>query len=256
MQGKQADQMINYSRLVEFLNNPVIQDVIEQTRHERLVEYFRTWIAAGYSFDDWTQREDFCKREFDQHPVWTEEDGRPVMKTVRYEGKYEDYTGLDVSLKQQRSPRLKDEEIEGILRGADEEEGAAQAASAFSDFLRSPFYNAVGQCGYPPCGRFYLMTTSHTGRRYCSQKCASKDTAVKATAARNERIYALKLAAVQKASADFKRLPRSKQARIEETEGWTAWIARRANARLRRSGHEVTPTFITRAANSGKLTSL
>jgi hypothetical protein len=258
--SKTANQLERCSRLIGFLNDPTTKGVfkpstpvIAQTRHAQLVKYFTTWIAAGCNFDDWTQREEFCKRQFDQHPVWTAEDGRPVMRTVQFQGVYEDYKRLDVPLRRQRSPRLTDEEIDDILRETDEEKGAAQAASAFSDFLLSDFDNAVGQCGYPPCGRFYLMTSGHKGRKYCSTKCARKDTAVKATAERNARVYALKVDAIQMASVDFKRLPASKQARIEETEGWTPWIARRANARLRGRAPEVTPAFITRAANSGKL---
>jgi Family of unknown function (DUF6076) len=239
-----------YTRLVQSLNNPTITDEVEHIEHERLLEYFTTWIAADYDLKKWSMREQFRARLFNMRPVLKEEGGRPIVTVAQFKGSYQQFRQFEemhVPMHQEAP-----DDLEEIEREMLEEAGESRAFKTFRQFLQSPFYNAIGQC--LTCKRFYLMTTGHSGRKYCSQKCASKDTALKAMAKRNQRIKTLKLQAVRKAINDFKRLPKSKRLTAEASQGWKSWVANHANARLRRVGCRVSMTFVTRALNSREVT--
>jgi hypothetical protein len=240
-----------YTRLVQSLNNPTITDEVEHIEHERLLEYFTTWIAADYDLKKWSMRQQFRARLFNMRPVLKEEGGRPIIAVAPFEGSYQkfrQFEAMDVPMHQGDEERSDD--LQDFKRKNLEEEGESQALDKFREFLQGPFYNAVAQC--LTCNRFYLITTGHGGRKYCSQKCASKNTALKATAKRNERIRTLKVHAVESVIADFKRLPKTKQSSIDEAEGWKLWVAKRANARLSRAGYSVSVNFVTRILNRSK----
>jgi hypothetical protein len=240
-----------YTRLVQSLNNPTITDEVEHIEHERLLEYFTTWIAADYDLKKWSMREQFRARLFNMRPLLKEEGGRPIVTVVQFKGSYQQFRQFEemyVPIHQEHEEAPED--LEEIKRDMLEEEAESRASDTFREFLQSPFYNAVAQC--VTCDRFYLITTGHRGRKYCSQKCASKQTAMKATAERNRRIRSLKARAVQSAIAEFKRLPKSKAANIDEAEGWKSWVAKRANVRLRPAGCSVSVNFVTRTLNRGK----
>jgi hypothetical protein len=119
------------------------------------------------------------------------------------------------------------------------EESASTARSVFIVIALSPFWDRLGgPC--PRCKAYFIRKTAKQSI-YCSHRCASQDTAVKATIRARQQQHEEKLARAERAKAEWERL--SKKGRTKKA--WKEWVAK--------AERDITTRFLTRAVNKGEL---
>jgi hypothetical protein len=194
-----------------------------------LQRYADAWIKAQYRLQQWDLKRD-CEnvRRRRTTPMLEQDDG-PVFVTtapVRLKGVPEDE--------------------EALMAEIYDEQGHADAASLFLDLITCEFYDKLARCARLECRNFYINTSGHANKIYCSNTCARIDTAERATRERRKREEELKLEAIHAAFTTLRNLPATQRKKVFST-GWKHWIAERA-------GMEITPNYITGAINRGLLT--
>lgn len=188
-----------------------------------LHEYMKSWLASGCRLDKWPLGnrllEDINRKEI---AFGSDEDGRAVVlfkrKIMTFWWEPPDPLGR-----------------RNVLPGE------MEASEMFFQFITGPYYRDIGQC--KRCRNLYLNIWGHSDKTYCSQRCASADSAVKKTRERREREHREKLGRVGNGIRDFLNLSPERQARIG-----ARWKSRVANALP-----GVTVHFITRSINRGQL---
>jgi len=93
-----------------------------------------------------------------------------------------------------------------------------------------------GPCAWKPCSRYYIMRTRRQ-TVYCSRKCANKGSAADATRRMLDKARQGKLARANKALAMW--------AEDSTAVSWKVFVSSREI--------DITPSFLTRAANQGEL---
>jgi hypothetical protein len=93
-----------------------------------------------------------------------------------------------------------------------------------------------GPCAWKPCSRYYIMRTKRQ-TVYCSRKCANKGSAADATRRMLDKARQDKLARASKALAMW--------AEDSAAVSWKVFVSSREK--------DITPSFLTRAANLGEL---
>jgi hypothetical protein len=97
-----------------------------------------------------------------------------------------------------------------------------------------------GPC--PRCGKYFVRKTAKPSI-YCSPRCASQATAIKATIKARQEQHANKLAAAREGIEAWERLAR--RGRVKQP--WKEWVSKY------KPGAEITPKFLSRAVNRGEL---
>jgi hypothetical protein len=169
-----------------------------------LKDYVDSWIEAGFNFDKWAKRDEFLSALNTGTHIGIE--GSPPQFTIT---------------------------------STEHEDANKELALRFAQFITGPFFDKIGQCRY--CGKYFLNKTSHR-KLYCSRKCATTDSALKATGRKREEERDAKVEAARTAIVSFLALPQSiRDAKLPD---WKAWVAKKA---------KVTPEFITQSINRGRL---
>ena len=97
-----------------------------------------------------------------------------------------------------------------------------------------------GPC--PRCKKYFIRKTAKRSV-FCSRRCASQFTAIKATIRARQKQHEDKLARAERAKVEWEK--RSRQGRTKKT--WKEWVAG--------SVPDITIRFLTRAVNKGELQS-
>ncbi len=113
------------------------------------------------------------------------------------------------------------------------------ASQTFYEFITGPCYASVQRCAR--CQRFYLNTSGHRDKKYCSRKCATNDSAAKSTRERRQDEHAQKLTALRTAVAKLTRLSKEERTELKD---WKSWLSQRSH---------LTRHFISRAINMGEI---
>jgi hypothetical protein len=130
-----------------------------------------------------------------------------------------------------------------------EAEGRKYASFIFRRFIsRSRYWNALGRC--KRCGQEYFNLSGQARKTYCSQKCASKDSAVRATSQRYQNQRMKKLERIRKAIKSYEGLTDKGRARVGD---WKQWVVHQVKKNLTNHQEEVKVSFITRAINGNDL---
>jgi hypothetical protein len=111
----------------------------------------------------------------------------------------------------------------------------------FLQYILGPYYSQLGRCAR--CFRYFVNTSGQSAKRYCSQRCARSDSAVKAVEEKRRKSREEKLRRVQLALNQFAALPEAKRSRIPD---WKKWVARKA-------GPETKTNVVTRMLKGGEL---
>jgi hypothetical protein len=115
------------------------------------------------------------------------------------------------------------------------------AAQCFIRLITDPKRDSFGgPC--PRCKRYFVRKTAKQSI-YCSRRCASQETAIKATIRFRKEKHEDKLARAERAKLEWEKL--SKKGRTKK--GWKEWVAT--------SDPEITKRFLTRAVNKSELRS-
>jgi hypothetical protein len=120
------------------------------------------------------------------------------------------------------------------LRAQNLRDSFTPLAYSFANFLAGPCAEKVQLC--ERCRKFFLQTTGHLNKKYCSRACAVFYAATRATKAKRLAVKKEKLASVLKAYAVF--------ARRKRMENWKPSLCRAAKVDVR---------FLTRAIHQGHL---
>lgn len=110
----------------------------------------------------------------------------------------------------------------------------SQAALKFALFVCGPYARALGQC--PRCQKYFLNTSGHRIKIFCSLKCARHHAAVRATKARREKVKNEKCKRVLRWYARIGEKPLGRD--------WKEWISKNAHVKV---------WWLTRAINDGHL---
>lgn len=154
-----------------------------------LGRFLESWAEAGYDFEKWPLRGEFetLMRHTVPQYIQARGGGGPVH----------------------------------VLRVFEEGKPAAgRAVVLFHELITSPAYNRVGQC--PRCNDFFAKEKAYANRIYCSQRCASADTAQKAVQARREQERKERIASVRQTAEKFSKLSAERRARLNQRD----WIHR------------------------------
>lgn len=232
-------------KTVAFLNDPHAEpDLREAAMKRYLRDYLETWIEAEFSLTDWVRRERMEREIRKVTHLFSQIKGKQPT-VYRIYGQLRDpipSPGGDYI-----PPDPEEEPPEEFDPAAEDDYAGLVAASArIATLITSPFYNRIGRCAR--CGKFYLAESDRADRKYCSQRCASFDTAVKATKERRKQNREAKLRRVQQQIRRFEELTAQVRKQIADTKGgWQLWVAEQ-------TGPDVTQRFVTRALNKGELT--
>jgi len=115
------------------------------------------------------------------------------------------------------------------------------ACQQFVRLITNPACDRLGgPC--PRCGKHFVRKTAKPSI-YCSARCASQATAIKATIKARQEQHANKLAAAREGIEAWERLAR--RGRVKQP--WKEWVSKY------KPGAEITPKFLSRALNKGEL---
>jgi len=187
---------------------------------EVLRDFADTWIACGFNVRKWSRRE-------------------KLQEALR---------NRDVILKPGSPPTVY---FETAWSEDPAGHGLAYGAWLFFKFVTSPSFDLLGQC--VKCGRYFVGKRKRLVRKYCSGKCGRAATAKKAVRDKHGKERSVKLDACRRAITSF--LQKSPAFRERLQPGWKQWTAANATKLLLPGKYPctVTPTFITREINSGRL---
>jgi hypothetical protein len=184
-----------------------------QPQQKVLREFADSWEKAGYDVLQWQDMDRFQRlvRSIRFLFDWSPLDGRPGVILV-HEG-------------------------DDAFRA-----GELTASAIFLDFLLGPYWSDIGSCAR--CRRYFVNTSGRSEKKYCSQRCASADSATKFTleARRIERKD--KVLRIQDAIESLQR--RVEQRKVNPPLNWKKWVAEKA-------GPEITPNLISRMLKGGEL---
>ena len=191
---------------------------------EELRELMDSWLAAACRIDLWPLRERL-ENDLNRRRV-------RLFRDPSNKGRAGYEFGLPV----------REEQDLGLGGGfkMDAKPGRTHAVSLFFQFITGPFHRNVGRC--KRCGKFWWNRWGHSNKTYCSSKCASADTATRATRERRDTEHQQKLRLVEAAIRRFERLPAERRSKSN----WKTWVQKEA-------GPHVSANFITRAINRGDL---
>ena len=240
-------------KTVAFLNDPHAEpDLREAAMKRYLRDYLETWIEAEFSLTDWVRRERMEREIRKVTHLFSQLKGKQPT-VYRIYGQLQDpilppegdYIPPDPEEEQPEQPTLTtDDEFDPAAE--DDHAGLVAASAQMATLITSPFYKRICRC--VRCGQFYLAKSDRTGRKYCSQRCSSFDTAVKSTKKRRKQDHEAKLRRVQQRIHRFEGLRAQAREQIADTKGgWQLWVAEQ-------TGPDVTQRFVTRALNKGELT--
>jgi hypothetical protein len=130
----------------------------------------------------------------------------------------------------------------GIFGRFDANPARTKATSMFFDFVTSAFQNEIGRC--KRCLKYFWNHSHHASRVYCTNRCASADSATRVIKEKRRAEHQHKLTAAKGAIETFGRLTRARQLKLKR--GWKVWVTQNG-------GNGLTTNFITRAINKGEL---
>jgi hypothetical protein len=237
--------------LVAWLNRSRVPAVFTATNpfwsakaiRKRLRGYTDSWIAADCVLSRWAMREQLQKTVHYATLDLTQTNSKSVRTVINWQLPLLDNVstgaGDDYVPPTEATTEADAEEQERIEDEIREWEWQKRAAEIFLAFITGPYYNRIGRCAR--CSRYFLNTSGHRNKRFCSARCARIESAVKSKRERDQRDYQQRLKRVQKAAARFLKLSAARQREIDDL---TAWISKEAG---------VTRHVVTRAVNKGLL---
>jgi hypothetical protein len=175
--------------------------------------YVDSWLEAGSNFNTWRKKY-----------------SELANRVKQYVGGYENYLEAGNDGRAILVNRITSKSIAGLNSAAD-----VYAISSFLKIIRSPLFNTIGKC--ERCSTYFLNTSGHINKKYCSRSCATRNTALKSVRARRQEEQEEKIKKVRAAIQEFKQ-------RKPKNSHWKLWVAERAG---------VTIKWITQAFNRGDL---
>ena len=167
--------------------------------------FLESWIEAGCRLDKWALRERFESIVWASRRCLTQQESGPVHITSEVVAAATLGGSTDPLMQFLTDQKKRDTLME------------QQAAELFLEFVTGPYYDRIGKC--PRCQRFFV-NMRRSEKTYCSQKCASADTAEKAVRARREQERKERAASVRKAAERFSKLSAERRARLNQRD----WI--------------------------------
>jgi hypothetical protein len=185
---------------------------------EHLRPYAESWIKSNFRIKDW-----------------------PFKKQIE-----NDINSQRISLRQW-DPDQRPSVIPGLELPEDKpdtweqfdlEKPRIEASTLFFAFITSKFWDGLKAC--ERCGRFFINTTGHQNKVFCSRACAKNQTALVSTKERRERQYGERLERVKEAMNEFQLLSEAERKQTD----WKRWVQKRTG---------IDPRFITQAITREKL---
>ena len=200
----------------------VAQDVVRRLNRGSLGlrDLVETWIASGYRLDRWTRRDVF-EEGIRYRTISLQQHSGPVQFTADW-GHFDPGTPTGIGDSHYEPPsedkEVAEAEYEENRALVEEAKSRARTLTLFFRLITGRYYAAIGRC--PRCKKFFLNTSGQSDKKYCSQRCASAETATIATQARRIYQHQRRIEMIRAASEKFSRLSPERQAKLNRRD----WI--------------------------------
>jgi len=139
------------------------------SRH-RLLVLAESWISAGYRLDSWSMRDELETSLRSVRIGLAQSRNKPINTTITWSGQLDDVV-TGVSDDEYKPPTDETTEAETEEQEEIAEYVAQQRATEiFLAFIQTLFFDKIRRCAR--CKRFFLNTSGHRNKQFCSSRCA------------------------------------------------------------------------------------